>query len=234
MSVYDVSGNEVSSVAFEREAQRLSTLKDELLAYRQEMIDKGYLSPPGKLGLPPYLDEQRWLHSIPDAAFRIQAVFDRVVVYQLNPNFQDHMEETWSKDSAILVPDEARDRMSWQAPRGLLISAGLEALDNLRSNGIDLGHRVLLTKFSPYRLEIPYGPHKTCDKILVLRDGDICASEDLATMLQNGEVTYQYRDHVEKDAQGRDITMKRHYIMKKVGEGWEVWNPDSPWIAEDH
>src|SRR5678816_156839 len=95
-----------------------------------------YVSPPGAFGLSPLLDERRVKMLIPDGAFRIACAFDRILMWPL-------ADSTFGEGKAsehIFFADVGREQDAMTSPRGVVISAGLEALDVLRTNGMDVGH----------------------------------------------------------------------------------------------
>lgn len=133
------------------------------------------LAPRGTYNIPILLDERRFEYGIPNGAFEQFPVFDKVYVWQLTLTER----RTYSEGGAIVKPDAriAYDRNT--APRGIIISAGLQALDSLQSTGIDVGHIVRFKKFSPFIQ--PVGDIKGVEvTVMVIRDGDIVSSEDLA------------------------------------------------------
>jgi len=136
-------------------------------------------SPAGSLGLPSLLDERRLRFAIPDGAFRTQAVFDRILVWQVS----DWEGETYG-DTMIVMPELAKARTQEAAPRGILISAGQLALDGLRSNGIELGHVVRFIRLAPWRMRVDtIGGQE--QHALILRSGDLIGSEDLRDELRS-------------------------------------------------
>lgn len=149
-------------------------------------------------------------HEIPESALHLQAVYDRVLVWQ----FPDEKvgKETYG-DGPIVKATSTVDRISQSIPRGLVVSAGLGALDALRANGVDVGHVVFFCVNSPYRLPLDdHDQHHLC----LLRAGDLVASEDLAQALDRGEVNI-----VERDGE--------HLLLD--GEG-KAWKPRLPWMEE--
>lgn len=142
------------------------------------------MAPEGALGLQPLLEFRRLEYGIPDGAFRVQAAYDRVLLWQIS---QYEGKGTFG-DTSILMPDSTRDYERGTAPRGVVVSAGLRALDHLRSNGVDLGHVVAIGGLSPWRIR--------CDSIggrpqhvLLLASGDVAGSEDTRRLLDNGYAT---------------------------------------------
>lgn len=161
------------------------------------------ISPEGELGLPRALDQARLLHRIPDGAFRLQAVYDRIYVYQV----------AWDQkgtfgDGLIHKSDVTKDRDRVQAPLGIIISAGLRAMDVLRSNGMDLGHTAGLIRLAPYRIECDTVGGKTIE-ILVMNSGDLVGSEELAKALRSREARIVYDDE-----------LKQHVYIDGTGRRW--------------
>lgn len=159
------------------------------------------LAPRGTYNIPMLLDERRFEYGIPNGAFESFPAFDKVYIWQVNLTER----RTYSEGGAIVKPDAriANDRNT--APRGIIVSAGLQALDSLLSTGIDVGHMVRFKKFSPFIQPVAeiQGVELT---VMVIRDGDIVSSEDLAR-------SYHARDlsivNVAKDANGYDFRFAR-------------------------
>jgi hypothetical protein len=133
------------------------------------------LHPRGYYNIPMLLDERRFDYGIPNGAFEQFPVFDKVYIWQVTTQER----RTYSEGGAVLKPDAVISSDQNTAPRGVIVSAGLQALDSLRSTGIDLGHIVRFKKFAPFIQPVAeiHGRHLT---VMVIRDGDIVASEDLA------------------------------------------------------
>lgn len=173
------------------------------------------MSPPGKLGLPELLEERRLKYGIPDSAFAFRAVFDRVFVWQI----WVHQEETYIPGGAIVQPANFREGSLRENPHGVILSAGLGALDTLRSNGIDLGHHVSIIHVQPWRM--PVGISDS-EGVLMLQAGDITGSKDLEDAIRNGDcqITTRCNEH------GQRV----HLFVDKNGQ---VWDPVKAWVADD-
>lgn len=179
------------------------------------------ISPPGRsplpIGLQTRLIEQRRIeYLIPDAAFDVMPASDTVYVWQMT------MVE---RKGLILQTDNQRDYERNTAPSGIIVGAGLLALDQLRSHGIDLGHIVRLLRLSPFRMECCYvGPQAR--SVLVMHAGDIKGSEDTMRMLRSGELILE---SVEEDGpQGYKV--RRHVYRTRAGT---LLNPVQPWSPEE-
>lgn len=168
----------------------------------------------------PLLERRRIQHVIPDGAFKQTMTFDRILVSQMD---QDDG-ETYG-DTGIFKPEAAKAHDTNTAPRGILLAAGLEALDSLRSNGIDLGHIVTFIKNAPWHMRIDnvmgHDMHA-----LIMRAGDITGSEDLATALQSGECRIEAKETVHEDG----VVVREHHYVDNDGK---TWSPTLPFIGDD-
>lgn len=189
-------------------------LKEEVL-----MVDVAkHMSPRGTLGLPRILEEKRWKYSIPDEAFfNQQACFNKILVHQI----REEESETYAGTS-IIKTEITKTRELVEAPRGVIISAGLQALDELRSNGIDIGHTVGFTRLAPYRR-----PFATIAgsrlALLVLHAGDVIDSEDLAQALK----ARRARVVAKPNEEGVNI-------HQYIDENGKVWSPVDAAVPEDN
>lgn len=157
-------------------------------ALAQQMLQdnedlKASMSPAGALNLPPLIDARRLEYGLPDSAFSVQASFETVYVWQI-PIYSG---DTFSASSKILKPDQTKSREAKESPRGIIVSAGLTALDALRSHGMDVGHIVTIIKLAPYRVYFDIRGGKQ-DNLLDLRVGDIHGSLDTSELLRAGKL----------------------------------------------
>jgi hypothetical protein len=119
------------------------------------------------------------------------------------------------------MPHVAKRRTKEEAPRGILVSAGLKALDNLNSNGIDVGFRVHFIRTAPWRMPITMVNGKEF-YLMILRDGDILGSEDTMLNLKSKKCEI-------KLAEFEDGSVQHKYM----DDNGKVWDPTMPWIADD-
>lgn len=187
------------------------TMRFEIKNKTAEAIRKTQ-SPPGSLGLPELLDKRRVEFAIPDGAFRSQAIYDRIYCWQI----PDQAQETYGSTS-ILKPESKASRERDEAPRGVLVSAGLAGQDHLRANGVELGHIVQLLRLAPWKL--------LCDNVdgkdqylLVLRDGDLIGSEDL-------------RQDLRERPEAIELHGATHLFRDRDGV---LWTPTVPEIPDDY
>lgn len=133
------------------------------------------LAPLGTYNIPELLDKRRFEYGIPNGCFEHFPLYDKVYIWQLNMTER----KTYSAGGKILKPESrvAHDRAT--AARGILVAAGLAALDSLRSAGCDIGHIVRFKKFAPFIQEVGEIDGVPL-AVFTLRDGDIVSDEDLA------------------------------------------------------
>lgn len=140
-----------------------------------------YIAPPGALGLPEVLEKARLEHGIIDAYFKGMPGFDGVVLFQLPIN-----SHSLSKGGLVIMSDGAKDMEQLTSTKAIIISAGLIALDQLRSNGYDIGHVVLFTRMALYRpvIEVIDGHEQ---RAIIVHAPDIRWSETLQEELRAGK-----------------------------------------------
>lgn len=215
LSICSSCGQEAPSVG--------NTTDDELIAQgmpeplvralraQSEEIQR-HMAPPGALGLAPLLDKRRLEYGIINEAFSVQAFSDRIFVYQLPAK---SFSATYG-GGLIHKSDITIDREQKEAPRGILIGAGLKAMDGLRANGVGLGHIVTFVRMAPWRMQLATVAGKD-HKIIMLRAGDLTGSEDLRSQLMKGrgEIFFDEQDnqHKLRDPDGNAL------------EPAEVWDP---------
>jgi len=134
------------------------------------------VSPPGGLpgvsGRYPLLEQRRLEHGIPDSAMAIRAVFDRIYVFQV----PDEVEKSLAA-GRIIMTDVKKAIELQSTPRGIIVSAGLNALDVMWSHGIDVGSIVRLQRLAPFHMRYDVIDMKE-QYLLVMRIGDITGCED--------------------------------------------------------
>ena len=176
---------------------------------------------PGSLGLPELLDRRRIEYAIPDGFFQEQACFDRVFLFQVRLAGR----ETFADGGKVILSQMGKQRELESAPYGIVVSAGLPALDQLRANGIDLGHIVGFIREAPWRK-----PVDTVEGVefysMLLTVGDITGSIDLASALAAGKCRIHGRELKSDDG----IITTEHIFVDERGK---MWNPSQPFIPAD-
>lgn len=183
-------------------------LDDLKVEFRKAQARKGHFK------IPPLLEQRRIEANIPDGFFEFQMAFDRILIFQLS---QDQG-ETYG-DTLIIKPEAVAAVQHREAPKGVLVGAGLRALDNLKSNGIDVGHVITFINNAPWHMRL--GNIKGHDYYgLVMRDGDITGSEDLATNLQEGNERFEITTY-QKDG----LNIREHHYVDAAGFKWAPQEP---------
>jgi hypothetical protein len=188
-----VSQTNLSKMAMEAKVQKILGI-DEDEAERKYLADeqrKRYivaesiekklresLKPLGFFNIPELLDNRRLEYLIPNGAFESYPGFDKVYIWQISTKESN----TYQKGGQIVMPDNIIAAKKNTAPRGIIISAGLKAMDSLYSTGFELGHIIRFKKFAPFVMPVEdIDGHELT--VMVVRDGDIEASEDMATAI---------------------------------------------------
>lgn len=205
------AGNPLEDADFKRVGMENAELRKQWAAISNEAMK--LVSPAGALGLPESLDAARIRHAIPDEAFRVHCLFSRVYIYQLP--LPDVSGGTFGGGSMLFMPGTMKARERHEANRGVIVSAGLRALDCLRSNGVDLGHIVTFCRLAPWKHRVGIADGKEID-LLVLQANDITGSETLTQDLREGAVS------IDVSADGQ------HMFMDKNGRQWSPVDPELP------
>jgi hypothetical protein len=149
---------------------------------RTELL-KTRMSEPEWLRLPPLLEERRKKYGIPDGVFKVEATWDRIIVFPIDLFDGEQAQKT---TGGIWKPATTQLRDQQEGHRGILISAGLTAMDRLASHGYELGHIVHTNKNVPFA--------RRCEQFeafevyyLAMREADLLGSEDLREQLRTGE-----------------------------------------------
>jgi len=170
---------------------------------------------PGELGLTPLLEAKRIKYGIPNSAWRGQPLFNKVLVWQIPLD-----ESEAYGGGLILKTDRVKGKELTEAPRGVIVSAGLQALDELRSHGCDVGHTVSFTHLAPFRKFLPAIAGKE-PSLVILHSGDIFDSEELAENLKTRKcrvITRENEGAIE------------HFFCDENGR---TWNPAKDAASED-
>jgi hypothetical protein len=171
------------------------------------------------LGLGPLVEKKRWLYGIPDMAFFNQSpAFNKILVAQI-PEVGE--ESDVYAGTNIIKTEIAKKRDLVEAPRGVIVGAGLQALDELRSNGIDIGHTIGFTRLAPFRRRAGVIAGQPI-LLVVLLAGDVVDSEDLGEMLRQRKCRVVAKPNEEG-------VMIHHFI----DQNGKMWNPVEANVPED-
>lgn len=106
-------------------------------------------------------------------------VFDRIFVYPLEA--ADQPETT---AGGIVLAQQTKAK--YGAQRGILVMAGMKAVEQLYSHGINIGDVVITARLSPWERSY-ISRDKRPHKVLVLRASEVVASEDLYNQYETGD-----------------------------------------------
>lgn len=150
-------------------------------AVKRTALIRARMSPPEALKLPPKLEAARQKWGIPDGFFKYAAGFDRIFVFPIDPFDQDDK----LPNSFLFRAQTTKQKDLQEGYRGVLISAGLTAMDRLMSHGYELGDIVMTNKNVPFarRMELLEGEPMF---VLVMRDGDLAGNETLQDDIRAG------------------------------------------------
>lgn len=129
-------------------------------------------------------------------------VFDRIFVFPLESDSDNEKFE----GSSLYKSEKSKARLG--ASRGVLIKAGMGALEQLWSHGIELGHIVLTARLSPW--ERSYAARGRIYSVLVLRASEVVGSEDLEMDVAEGCVNYRWGEDGRLELAERRIDPPTH------------------------
>jgi hypothetical protein len=170
-------------------------------AQRKSALRKSLMSPAATLRLPPLLEERRQQFGITDGAFAFQPFHDKLLIHQIYAK-----SATWDTEGRIVKVADTRKRDLKTCPVGVIVAAGAVALDELRINGIDLGHIVLFQRMAPFRHEVEQDESLDAE-VIIVRPGDLVGSVDLGDDLRAGKMQIDFNstdfEHTYRDSAGR-------------------------------
>lgn len=171
-------------------------------ARKEAEIRESLMSPPGSLGLPELLEARRIEHGITDGAFAQVPFNERVFIHQVHP---------WGTDTAtpggvILLTEKASHVEGRSSCYGIIVAAGLKALDALYSNGIELGHYVSFVLHAPCRIRVDAKLGQEY-QVVSVHAQDIGGSMDLAREIREGKKRIRYSE-----------VSGQHLIVNPAGE----------------
>lgn len=166
----------------EQDARRWDYLAGELKKHISPSIS---FDPP----LPPLLDERRLKYQLHDGCFDVQAPYDRLLVYQIPYSERGEARP----GSPILLTEQMKDESDYYGVQGIIVSAGLVALEHLRTNGMDLGHRVMFASTILRKICVGHYADKEFD-LLVMSSADIQGSYDTMRLLREKKMRIVEKD----------------------------------------
>jgi len=157
--------------------------------------------------IPRLLDEKRKKHGIPLSAFTSQPMFDQVLIWQIP------VDASKTYGSGIIQKTEATLKAELQeAPRGVIVAAGLTALDQLASHGAAVGHTIYFYQIAPLRMRLPSigGKQPT---LVMIQARYVFGSEELADNLKSRKVRVIARPNADG--------IEEHFFCDENGKTWK-------------
>jgi hypothetical protein len=115
-----------------------------------------------------------------------QAQFERVLIYRI-PD-EGAANEKFGEDSLIFKPDSRKAVDVSRSPRGVIVSAGLQAMDILRGNGMQIGDLVWFAPHVPTRFETGRDDRGPIE-FFFMNVGDIVVDEDTLARVVDGDLS---------------------------------------------
>jgi hypothetical protein len=123
-------------------------------------------------------------------------LFNRVFVWPIREDAKDEVASTVAgpdgKEVKILRPQLNNTKLN--AQRGILVAAGMKAMEYLYSHGINLGDYVITQRLSPWERAYVDRDTKREQSVMILFAPDVTASEDLLTAHENGDVWFEMNE----------------------------------------
>lgn len=184
------------------------------------------ISPPGAIpNISPILEYRRLRFNIPDMMFSAAACNNKVNVFQIpSPGSGS---DTFVEGGLLVKPGFVKKRELQAAPKGIVVSAGLNALDSMYTNGYWPGHVINFIHQQPYHK--PVGTIDGIDQfVLCMTAGDITDSDDLANYMRSGWVKISRREFTIEDGDNEGMTGVEHYYEDvRDGDSGRVWDPST-------
>jgi len=120
-------------------------------------------------------------HNIPP--WPAQALYERVLIFRIPDN--ESAKETIG-ETGLYKPETRVDIDKNRSPRGVVVSAGLRALDILRCQGMELGELVWFAPHVPFRFRTSANGVQDVE-FYFMNVGDIIMSEDVLGRLAPAE-----------------------------------------------
>lgn len=121
-----------------------------------------------------------------------EATYQTILIYRI-PD-EAAARDTYVPDGLIVKPDDVKANTKFRSPRGIIVSAGLQAMDILRGNGMQLGEMVWMSSWTPFRFEVDTGKDGNPVEFYFMNAGNVTLSEDLLRARQAGNIRVELRD----------------------------------------
>ena len=194
--------------------EKVEQLRSKLVSFAQSGYQaerERHVAPEGTFNLPPLIEARRLKWKIPDGVFRVAGGtgFDRILLWQI-PLLSECLEDEdfiGGAGGVLVKSAQTREKETREAPRGVIVGAGLRALDELRANGYDLGQIVYFAKNTVYSIQVDYIAGKW-ERVSLARSGDLITSEDLALNVRTNAVEIRAVERM-----GEDGVMRTEHLL---------------------
>lgn len=133
-------------------------------------------------------------------------LFNRVFVWPIRENAADDIAATVAgpdgKEVKIHRPRKSNEKLN--AQRGILVAAGLQAMDYLYSHGVNIGDYVITQRLCPWERAYVDRETKKEQSVMILFASDITASEDLLTAHEKGDLWFEMNEAGETHIETRE------------------------------
>lgn len=121
-----------------------------------------------------------------------EATFARILVYRIPDKAAKR--ETFVEGGSIVMPETVHANEEFRSPRGVIVSAGLQAMDVLRGNGMQLGELIWMSSYTPWRFKVDTTADGKDIEFFFMQAGDVSLSEDLLEARRQGRIKVELRD----------------------------------------
>lgn len=143
-------------------------------------------------------------YKIPD--LDAQPLYTNIIVWRIP--------ESDRTKGGLYVPETSKMPRS----KGVLLAAGLKAMDELNSYGTKIGDVVEFAKYAGVDLDVKEREGATPEQILVLKSGDLLLNKNLFQRLQSGELTEACIEGEHFYTEGKGGQRSKRFDPGKVGK----------------
>ena len=122
-----------------------------------------------------------------------EATFARILVFRIPDKAAKR--DTFVEGGSIVKPETTRSNDEFRSPRGVIVSAGLQAMDVMRGHGMQLGELIWMSSYTPWRFEIDTKEDGKPVEFYFMQVGDISLSEDLLAARKTGKLKVELRNN---------------------------------------
>lgn len=121
-----------------------------------------------------------------------EATYARILVYRIPDKAAAR--ETFVEGGMLVKPETTQSNDEFRSPRGVIVSAGLQAMDVLRGHGMQLGELIWMSSYTPWRFEVDTKKDGKPVEFYFMQAGDVSLSEDLLAARKAGKIKVEIRD----------------------------------------